>query len=172
MALGADTVEQPRCEGRSGQRSRLTAGAFIGWVVLLRDTVCESAFCSPGWTLYVDVNGTEGSDSCISPYSNGGSSGGVTWEAANASCTTMGVGTRLLTFASLEAPTLTGSDLLSLALRVVGSQSIWVGAVRSPSSPEPTAGWSWVDGTVAANLNCGIGCGPWGAGFPRWVRVL
>jgi hypothetical protein len=42
----------------------------------------------------------------------------------------------------------------------------WVGGFRTGTVA--TAGWSWVDGTNASNLNCGaVGCGPWGPSEPN-----
>ena len=129
---------------------------------------CRAGLCPSGWTLYLDVSGVEGGDACLSPYTNGGSTVGVTWTVANASCAALGSDTHLLTFAyaGVVNPA-TGTDVLSVALRAVGTPSIWVGAVRDTLSVTPTSGWSWTDGTSAANLNCGVGCDAWAVGSPR-----
>jgi hypothetical protein len=52
--------------------------------------------------------------------------------------------------------TATGAaDLLSSAYQLTDkSSSPWIGGMRDNSNP-PYYGWSWVDGTPAANLNCG-----------------
>ena len=40
---------------------------------------------------------------------------------------------------------------------------LWIGAYRTQS----TAPFVWIDGTDAANLNCGgTGCDMWESGFP------
>ena len=130
----------------------------------------SGSLCPAGWTLYQDVNGAEGKDACLSPYTNGGASVGVTWDTANSACATMNPTSpyHLLTFAYTGAVNVSsGTDLLSVALRAVGSPTIWVGAVHSASSG-PTSGWSWTDGTPATNLNCGVGCDAWVPGAPRY----
>ena len=41
-----------------------------------------------------------------------------------------------------------------------GANDIWIGGSRTGNVA--TEGWAWIDGTSAANLNCGSrGCGNW-----------
>jgi hypothetical protein len=47
-----------------------------------------------------------------------------------------------------------GKDLLSSAYRLTSGRDTWIGGLRDASNP-PHFGWSWEDGTLAANLNCG-----------------
>ncbi len=47
---------------------------------------------------------------------------------------------------------------------------------QSGGASQRADGWSWVDGTSAANLNCGSGaggdgCGLWNTGEPKYVLV-
>ena len=67
---------------------------------------------------------------------------------------------------------LAGYDLLSTALTYVrwGTKATmaWIGAYRAANGT-----WYWVDGTDAANLNCGApGCSIFGAGQPEYVGTL
>jgi len=48
---------------------------------------------------------------------------------------------------------------------------------QSGSASQRAAGWSWVDGTDASNVNCGSGaggdgCGAWNVSEPKYVDAL
>ena len=65
----------------------------------------------------------------------------------------------------MSRPQVAASSLLGAAYAASAATYVWIGGCRTGSVG--TAGWSWVDGTDASNLNCGsIGCGPWTSGGP------
>jgi hypothetical protein len=125
--------------------------------------ICEmevSSKCERGWTFYKD-SGTEGADSCLYVSSYRVSS----WAEANASCPS---GSHLLTISSSSNST----GLSVFAGSLFRTSFAYIGCYQSPSATQRAQGWSWVDGTPAANLNCGSGsggggCGVWGADEPR-----
>lgn len=125
--------------------------------------ICEtevSPRCPYGWAYYAD-DGSEGTDSCVhvSTYvvSN--------WTMASQSCP---AGSHLLTVKASRP-----SALLTFVNSLYGSQaSAFIGCSQSSLSTQSAAGWSWIDGTSASNLNCGAGsgcsgCGAWGIGEPE-----
>ena len=67
---------------------------------------------------------------------------------------------------------LVGFDLLSTAFTyaswVAQASNTWLGAYRASNGT-----WYWVDGTDAANLNCGaMGCSIFGGWQPEYVGTL
>ncbi len=153
-------------------------------------TICEtevSPLCPYGWAYYADADGSEGTDSCvyISPSTV------TSWSAANASCPS---GSHLLTVKSASST----SGLLPFATSMYhgSGQRVYIGCrcvavqvighvisscrihvcvctcSQSGGASQRAAGWSWVDDTSAATLNCGSGsggdgCGLWNTGEPK-----
>ena len=147
-------LSSPTCSGYCGPGAPSQPGS----------TECP---CPAGFVRYRDVNGTEGQDSCLSSYSSPNPDG-VSWDAAAASCESDNTAGHLLTVAYTGHPTPSGTDILSLALRVARIETVWVGATVAPLAPEVAeTTWQWVDSTNTSNLNCGVtGCGVWGPGNP------
>ena len=72
---------------------------------------------------------------------------------------------RPVTPVQMSRPQVGVGSLLGDAYQASAMANVWIGGYRAGSIG--TAGWSWVDGTDASNLNCGsIGCGPWTSGGP------
>jgi hypothetical protein len=72
---------------------------------------------------------------------------------------------RPVTPVQMSRPQVGVSSLLGDAYQASAMANVWAGCYRTGSIP--TAGWSWVDGTNATNLNCGsASCGPWSPGNP------
>ena len=125
--------------------------------------VCEievSSQCPSGWVHYVD-DGSEGLNSCLYLSRHWATS----WSEANTACSTLAAGAHLATVLGTGQTTKLMAFVASLAPGV----SVYMGCSQSPSATQRGAGWSWVDGTNAANLNCGSGnggegCGVWNAG--------
>ena len=117
--------------------------------------VCEtevSRRCPFGWAFYLD-DGSEGEDSCVqlSTFSV------ASYDEAAALCP---AGSHLLTVSGNSDD----SMLLKYASSLYEGGSFFVGCQQAPNSQEPFQDWGWVDGTSAANLNCGEpGCGLWPA---------
>lgn len=113
--------------------------------------------CPIGWLYYKD-DGSEGQDSCLFVSSSSASS----WAAASASCVP---GSHLLTVRSSAA---SASGLLPFAASLLVDTAMYLGCSQSSTATQPWAGWSWVDGTSANNLNCaGVSCGVWASGSPK-----
>jgi hypothetical protein len=129
--------------------------------------LCNSTFgrfpCKDSsWALWWDAAGVEGAHSCLKFF---GATPSV-WAAANASCVNEGAGSHLVTSRQTAQLTVSGTDLMSVAFGMTGrSEQTLVGAYRVGTAP--LFGWTWVDGTPAANLNCGsMGCNLWGSSGP------
>jgi hypothetical protein len=52
----------------------------------------------------------------------------------------------------------------------------WLGSSQQSGSSSVNRGWAWIDGTSAANLNCGAvnatGCGMWAPSEPKCVTCV
>jgi hypothetical protein len=127
--------------------------------------VCErevsTAVCPPGFMFYQDT-GTEGQNSCLFV-----TNAAASWSDAAALCPT---GTHLLTWKSTSQT----SGLNAFAASSI-SEVAYVGCSQSGTATQRAAGWSWVDGTAATNLNCGTGnggdgCESWSTGEPKYAR--
>lgn len=57
--------------------------------------------------------------------------------------------------------------LVTSAGALMGGSPMWLGASHTGSVT--TAGWTWVDGTNASNLNSCQNCTIWQTGEPKWV---
>ena len=166
----------------SSDDDRMSSGAL--------SIVCEtemSPLCPYGWAYYADADGSEGTDSCvyISPSTV------TSWSAANSSCPD---GSHLLTVKSASntsglLPFATslyhGSGqyvyigcrcvdqlLMSCGIMLKHSHGVLFPCSQSGGASQRATGWSWVDDTSAANLNCGSGtggdgCGLWNGGEPK-----
>jgi hypothetical protein len=102
--------------------------------------------------LYLD-NGSEGQHSCLKLSS-------TTHNFAASRVDPCPVGSHLLT--------LKGSNPLSGLFAFANTLTVdeyWLGAFQSYTATNRNRGWTWVDGTDAANLNCGevdtLGCNLW-----------
>ena len=121
--------------------------------------MCEiDLACKNGWTRYTD-DGSEGKDSCLKVGSSTNS-----YATAAGACPAL---SHLFTFASSSR---TGG-IMQAALSLISTQK-WYGCSQDAASTQRAAGWSWIDGTSAANLLCGnpngaSGCGAWGTGEPK-----
>lgn len=119
--------------------------------------------CPSGWTRYYDRDGAEGTDSCLVIV--GGASG---WGSANSSCP---ASSHLITIRG-SRPSALYSIVFAMAMQAGGS--VGLGCYQASTAIKRAAGWSWVDGTNASNLNCrgdlangGNGCGIWSAIGPE-----
>ena len=61
---------------------------------------------------------------------------------------------------------------IDVVVNIVIIQYVIYVCSQSGGASQRAAGWSWVDGTSAANLNCGSGaggdgCGLWNTGEPK-----
>jgi hypothetical protein len=125
--------------------------------------VCEYELtCQSGWTLYVD-DGSEGQNSCFRHTPTAVAN----WAAARSACPT---GSHLLT---MKASTWSSTGIGS-AVASIFTGTLWYGCSQSSTATQKAVGWSWVDGSNAANLNCGTGnggegCGVWSPGEPKYV---
>ncbi len=121
---------------------------------------CEiDLVCPSGWTLYVD-NGSEGKNSCLMASSGTFAS----WSAATSACPS---NSHLV---SIGASVF--SSGLPAALTSIATDSPWYGCSQASTATQRGAGWTWVDGTSALNINCGSGaggegCGVWAVGEPK-----
>lgn len=115
--------------------------------------------CPAGWTLYAD-DGTEGGSSCVLATSTN-----VYWSTAITGCPS---GSHLLTLKTSN-PAGTFPTFLK-TLVSFSSMRYWLGGSQAYGQPYRNVGWSWIDGTNPANLNCGagnaIGCNLWYAPDP------
>lgn len=138
-------------------------------------TVCGVSSCPVvavandrvAWTVYNDVSGVEGINSCMfaipklrTPFL-----------IAQSVCEQAFLTGNLLTAKQLTKPVANGSDLLSMAASlpvVAGSDFTWIGAVSDRNTGVPPISWRWVDASVAVNLNCipYPGCGIWDVDQP------
>lgn len=126
-------------------------------------TMCETEIqplkCPAGWAHYLD-DGSEGVDSCLwlSTYTV------ANWKQASVACP---AGSHLLTLRSTGPFTLL---TYATSLYQVGIASMYIGCSQPSGAGLALTGWAWVDGTSAANLNCGsTGCGAWATGLPGYV---
>jgi hypothetical protein len=119
--------------------------------------------------VYSDVAGLEGASSCLFFVPTA-----VNYDTAKATCASVGYQWHLLTTAARLKTTDSSIQTLMFYARdaLVGNAALswWMGGERT--GPAATAGWSWVDGTAADNLNCGgTGCsGVWSVAQPDNYR--
>ena len=126
----------------------------------------SSGVCPVEWILYRD-DGTEGHDSCIFLARE------LTIQAhATTLCQSYDPAAHLITFAG--ANTSTGLYPFTIGTYRLFSPpvltEVWVGCQQSPAATNRGQNWTWVDGTPAANINCGNGadgCGLWRYNAPR-----
>lgn len=137
--------------------------------------MCEaevSSRCLSGWVYYQDVSGQEGYDSCLffSTYTVS------SFAVAAASCPT---GSHLLTIGAGQVAfndtTSVKGALIRFAMSMSAGRMVFIGCSQSATATSKTAGWSWVDGTPAGNLNCGgggtKGCGVWASNQPEYAHL-
>ena len=123
-----------------------------------------SSACPFGWFLFND-DGNEMRDSCIKVFTTP-----LNFTAANNACKAQGVNGHLLTFRYTGR----SGSILSAAT-TLSSATFWVGGYQLPTAIHRGAGWLWVDGTDAANLNCGsftgaTACNSWATNpEPKYV---
>lgn len=129
--------------------------------------VCEqeqiASYCPVGWTYYNDVLGYEGHDSCLKMSTTTLSN----WTTGMLTCPP---GSHALTIKG--SSTSYGLLPFAMALAAQSNNVIFFGCSQSSTATTRAAGWSWLDGTPASNLNCGNGlggggCGIWGANQPE-----
>ncbi len=108
--------------------------------------LCVRAACPDGtWDRYADVSRSEGADSCFKKFS------GTNWDAAFASCAALVPGAHLATIKSSAK----AGGLLAQLNSWYGNSVYWMGCEQPLNAASAVAGWSWVDGTSASNMNCG-----------------
>jgi hypothetical protein len=118
--------------------------------------------CSSGWT-YVEDDGVEGTDSCIRAFVMG-----FNFSQAQNYCVSQGG--HLVTFRGFS-----NTSALFLATMALNTTSrVIIGCQQAIDATTRGTQWSWVDGTDAANLNCGTGigregCGLWKFNEPKYV---
>jgi hypothetical protein len=122
--------------------------------------VCEIDLdCKHGWTRYSDGSATEGRDSCymVSPGTV------ASWAVAKASCP---IGSHLLTITGTSKAS--NSLLGAVRSTMTNGFNAYYGCSQAASATSRFAGWSWVDGTGDANVNCGsIACNVWNSSQPE-----
>ena len=154
--MGAYSLKPPPCVLPASQ-ARYFWVQFAICVTLLHH--CE-AQCASGWTYFAN-DGVEGQDSCIRLFSVA-----LTYSDAQLNC------------ASLEGHLLTvktsskDTGLMAAAGALSTSATFMVGCSQASSASQRGASWSWIDGTDAANINCGnfVGgesCNLWASGEPK-----
>lgn len=140
--------------------------------------MCEIDLQCPGrWIRYVD-DGSEGHDSCLtvglSPYTqfNGLLSYPGNFGSWLSAVNSAPPGSHLITVRSSSHSFALNS---AIAAAAAGSGTVaylaWTGAVQSVNAADFGTGWSWMDGTPSANLNCdntgtAAGCDLWYPQYP------
>lgn len=144
-------------EAVGGPRAR---AALVLAVLCFSFGVHAQYACPTGWTLFAN-DGVEGHDSCIKLFTTG-----LAYTAANTACGTHGG--HLITYMN------TGQGGLSATAAGLASGTFTIGCSQTASATTRGTAWTWIDGTDAANINCGTGlgaqgCNLWGTGYPRCV---
>jgi hypothetical protein len=127
------------------------------------EAASPTPICQPSWAHYI-TDGSELSDSClqVSDYFDA-------WAEASVGCPT---GSHMWTLRSFAPTSSTGLHQFVIE-NVNGALNGWAGASQSSLATSMNREWAWIDGTNAANLNCGaanqIGCGVWTDGEPKYV---
>lgn len=138
----------------------------------LSASLCSSQ-CLSGWTLYEDIIGLEMHDSCLAAFT---SSPTAQYSSLSASCASYGG--HLLTSNSYTS---IYSGILSTASTLIpGNASAIIGCHQLSTAVARGAGWVWIDGTDALNINPrdpndgfsgGDGDGVWAFEQPKYVQL-
>ena len=123
------------------------------------------AQCASGWTLFSN-DGVEGHDSCIRLFS-------VPLVYADAQANCVSLGGHLLTVRGSSKDT----GLLASAASLSTSATFMIGCSQASSASQRGAGWTWIDATDGANINCGSfagaeSCNVWASGEPKCVLFV
>ena len=113
------------------------------------------------WSVYNDVSGVEGVQSCLMFVTNT-SLTGVDWRTASGLCPALAPGAKLLTSRGYL-----NDDSLLTAANTLARRASWVGAVRASGGP----GWAWSDNLKAPADNLNGALNVWSAGaVPEYVH--
>ena len=125
-------------------------------------TASPSTPCAAGWSYYSDIDGSEGTASCLKVTGTDT----FHWTIAMDACP---MNSHLLTMAGTSK-----NSGLHAYSRTVSGDNFWIGASQSSTATSVNREWAWIDGTPSGNsLNCGApggqGCGLWSSNEPKCV---
>ena len=141
---------------------------------------CCPSLSNPAYAVaqYYDWQNIEGAHSCLA-FSAVTTASSYTTRNSLCQTATFNPSAHLLTSVQSVPISLTGTGLLSVATALAwpimcstsgfltSNAEFTIGMTTVTASSAPTS-WSWVDGTNATNVNCGVQtCGPWGVSAPR-----